>query len=256
LREAKVHTSWINVNEPYERGCDQFLRRLLAGDRATNPFLADLCRFVGGIATAGLCNALAQLVLKLTVPGVPDLYQGTELWDFTLVDPDNRRPVDYTERRSVLDALRGLEGDALRARIAAARGRPTDGALKLLVAARTLAHRRRHRQLFETGAYLPLPVEGPHAHHVLAFARVAPGRPASITIVGRFFAALEATGRSTGTSVFKETRVRLPDDLLADAYREIISDTTVAVQPDRRSELPLAGILSMLPAAVLEPIRQ
>jgi (1->4)-alpha-D-glucan 1-alpha-D-glucosylmutase len=255
LREAKVHTSWINVNEPYERACDQFLRRLLARDPASNPFLPDLGRFVEGIATAGLCNALAQLVLKLTVPGVPDLYQGTELWDFSLVDPDNRRPVDYAARRARLDEIRNLEGDALRARLAAARARPGDGTLKLAVATRTLAHRRRHQRLYEAGAYLPLSIEGAHARHVVGFARVGADGASSITLVGRFLAALEATGRSSGTAIWGRTSVRLPDELAADRYREIISDTSIAAQPDRRSELPLAGILSMLPVAVLEPIR-
>jgi len=255
LREAKVHTSWINVNEPYERACDQFLRRLLARDPAGNPFLADLRLFVGGIASAGLCNALAQLVLKLTVPGVPDLYQGTELWDFSLVDPDNRRPVDYAARRAMLAEVQRLEGDALRARITTGRAHPGDGALKLLVAARTLAHRRRHQQLFETGAYLPLSVEGAHAHHVIGFARVGADGTSSITLAGRFFAALEATGRATETSIWERTHLRLPDELAADRYREVISDTHIAAQPERRSELPLAGILSMLPVAVLEPVR-
>jgi (1->4)-alpha-D-glucan 1-alpha-D-glucosylmutase len=243
------------VNEPYERACDQFLRRLMAREPAPNPFLADLGRFVDGIASAGLCNALAQLVLKLTAPGVPDLYQGTELWDFSLVDPDNRRPVDYAARRATLEELRNLEGDALRARISAARARPADGALKLLVAARTLAHRQRHHRLFQTGAYLPLTVDGQHARHLVAFARAGREGPTSITIAGRFFAALEARGRSTGASVWTQTHVRLPDELAADSYREIISGTTFAAQPERRSVLPLAGILSMLPVAVLEPIR-
>ncbi len=256
LREAKVHTSWINVNEPYERGCDQFLRRLLGREPATNPFLADLGRFVAGIATAGLWNALSQLILKVTVPGVPDVYQGTELWDFTLVDPDNRRPVDYPARRALLDELRGLEGDALRARIGAARECPADGALKLLVAARALGHRRRHRELYETGAYLPLSVEGPRARHVIGFARVAPDGRASLTIVGRFFAALEATGRASGTSVWQDTWLRLPDELAADGYREVLTDAIVRTPSDRRSELPLAGILPLLPVAVLEPIRR
>jgi (1->4)-alpha-D-glucan 1-alpha-D-glucosylmutase len=209
---------------------------------------------VAGIATAGLCNALAQLVLKVTVPGVPDIYQGTELWDFTLVDPDNRRPVDFAARRAFLDELRGLEGDALRARIAAARSRPADGALKLLVASRALGHRRRHREVYETGAYLPLTVEGPHARHVIAFARVAPGGRASLTVTGRFFAALEATGRASGVSTWRDTWVRLPDELGAHAYREVLSDVIVTTPSERRSGLPLAGILPMLPAAILEPI--
>ncbi len=100
LREAKLHTSWININEPYEKACAEFLRHLLDRNATGNPFLADLQRFLPRVAIPGIYNSLAQLVLKVTAPGVPDLYQGTELWDFALVDPDNRRPVDYAERRA------------------------------------------------------------------------------------------------------------------------------------------------------------
>ncbi len=110
LREAKLHTSWINVNEPYEKACAEFLRHLLDRDATGNPFLADLRRFLPRVAIPGIYNSLAQVVLKVTAPGVPDLYQGTELWDFALVDPDNRRPVDYAERRALLGELAALAG--------------------------------------------------------------------------------------------------------------------------------------------------
>ncbi len=103
LREAKLHTSWVNVDEPYEKACQEFLARVLDRRGGDNPFLADLRQFLGRITLPGLYNSLSQVLLKITVPGVPDFYQGTELWDFSLVDPDNRRPVDYAARR----ALRG-----------------------------------------------------------------------------------------------------------------------------------------------------
>src|SRR5205085_2277504 len=104
VREAKQHTSWINVDQAYEDALEQFVRRILE-DGDDNPFVADLRRFVAGIVRPGIQNALAQLVLKVTSPGVPDFYQGTELWDLSLVDPDNRRPVDYARRSAMREEL-------------------------------------------------------------------------------------------------------------------------------------------------------
>jgi len=247
LREAKLHTSWININEPYEKACEQFLRQLLAREGGQNPFLADFQRFLARIALPGVQNALCQVVLKATVPGIPDFYQGTELWDFSLVDPDNRRPVDYAARRALLRELGPLEGDALRRRIESARAHPADGALKLLVTTRALAHRRRHAELFRQGTYLPLTIEGPRARHVVAFARVGPDAAASLTVVGRFFAGLQGPG------AWGETRVLLPDALAARSYRDAIGGITVEVAGNDKRGLPLGEIFSMLPAAILEP---
>ena len=256
LREAKVHTSWINVNEPYEKACRQFLLQLLDRNATGNPFLADLRRFLPRVAIPGIYNSLAQVVLKITAPGVPDLYQGTELWDFTLVDPDNRRPVDYAQRRARLAELAALGGEALQARIAAARARPADGTLKLLVMMRALAHRRRHRDLYERGTYLPVVAEGPRARHVVAFARVASDGRAVITVTGRFFAPLVlATPDPGGAAVWDETRLLLPAELAHWPYREVISEAEVAADAGRKTELPLGRIFSMLPVAILEPGR-
>ncbi|HVV49130.1 MAG TPA: malto-oligosyltrehalose synthase [Polyangia bacterium] len=251
LREAKMHTSWVNVNEPYEEACQQFLRHLL--DRAPdNPFLADFAQVFRRVALYGLSSSLAQAVLKATVPGVPDLYQGTELWDFSLVDPDNRRPVDYARRRALFEELAPLAGDELRRRIAAARAHPADGALKLLVTTRALAHRRRESELYRTGAYLPLRVEGPRARHVVAFARLGGDGRAALTVTGRFFAQLEATAarREAGWS---DTRVVLPPELTAGRYRDALSEITVDVSGNDRRGLPVGEIFSILPVAVLEP---
>jgi len=256
LREAKVHTSWINVNEPYEKACRQFLLQLLDRNATGNPFLADLRRFLPRVAIPGIYNSLAQVVLKITAPGVPDLYQGTELWDFALVDPDNRRPVDYAQRRARLAELAALGGEALQARIAAARARPADGTLKLLVMMRALAHRRRHRDLYERGTYLPVVAEGPRARHVVAFARVASDGRAVITVTGRFFAPLVlATPDPGGAAVWDETRLLLPAELAHWPYREVISEAEVAADAGRKTELPLGRIFSMLPVAILEPGR-
>ncbi len=256
LREAKLHTSWVNVNEPYETACAEFLRHLLDRDATGNPFLTDLRRFLPRVAIPGIYNSLAQVVLKVTAPGVPDLYQGTELWDFALVDPDNRRPVDYAERRRRLTELAGLRGELLHERIAAARARPADGTLKLLVMMRALAHRRRHRDLYQEGAYLPLVAEGPRARHVVAFARVGRDGRAAISVTGRFFAPREGAAQPPGDpAVWEGTRLVLPAELARGSYREVIGEAELAGDADRKTGLPLDRIFSMLPVAIVEPSR-
>jgi len=239
--------------------------------------MADLARFSALLAPHGDRNSLAQLLVKLCAPGVPDLYQGTELWDFALVDPDNRRPVDYGLRRKRLQELAGLRGEALHERIAAARARPADGTLKQLVTMRALAHRKRHRELYQDGAYLPLVAEGPRARHVVAFARVGRDGRASITVTGRFFAPREGAAQPPGDpsepgmgamgtmgamgamwamwAMWEGTRLVLPAELAGASYRDIISEVEVGPGTDRKTGLPLERIFSMLPVAIFEPHR-
>jgi (1->4)-alpha-D-glucan 1-alpha-D-glucosylmutase len=255
LREAKVHTSWVNVNQPYERACQSFLARLLDPRGGQNRFPADLRRFLARIALPGLYNSLSQVVLKTTVPGVPDFYQGTELWDLSLVDPDNRRPVDYAARRAVFARVRelaGAEPGRLSAAIAQALAAPADGLLKMLVTARALAARRRHRALFDGGTYVPLEVTGPRARHVVAFARLTPA-DAAVTIVGRFFTGLGAANRRPiGAEVWGDTRVTLPHVVRTATFHDVIGDTNVPI--DEQSgvrTLPVGAVFSMLPAALL-----
>jgi malto-oligosyltrehalose synthase len=172
LREAKLATDWSAPNETYERAARELLMALVA--RNAQPALLDeIVGFAQRIAPAGAVNGLAQALLKLTAPGVPDIYQGTELWDFSLVDPDNRRPVDFALRTD-LDAD---NVDALSARW-------RDGRIKQTLIARTLAVRSRKPELFTTGAYQPLVVEGVQADRVIAFARRA-GASVAVTIVPR-----------------------------------------------------------------------
>lgn len=162
MHEAKVNTSWIEPNLDWDQAVGRFVHRILAEGK--NPvFEQQLSAFAQRLAGAGALNSLAQTALKLTCPGVPDIYQGQELWDYSLVDPDNRRPVHYEERQRLLDALDAPPAELL--------AHWQDGRLKLLVTHRLLTLRREHPQLFLQGSYTPLYAQGSHAGHVLAFQR-------------------------------------------------------------------------------------
>jgi (1->4)-alpha-D-glucan 1-alpha-D-glucosylmutase len=169
-REAKVHTSWLYPDEAYENALASFVDACLDMSRP-NDFLDDFLRFQQRVAYYGALNSLAQVLLKITSPGVPDLYQGTELWDFSLVDPDNRRPVDFSKRAQMLSEMKRLQASEpaqlVRELLAAWR----DGRIKMHVVSRALGFRRTHADLFEAGDYLPLCASGHKAEHVVAFVR-------------------------------------------------------------------------------------
>ena len=176
IREAKVHTSWTSPNAEYESGVRAFVERILS----SAPFVDDLAAFAGRVARAGRLYALAQVAVKCTAPGVPDVYQGCELWDLSLVDPDNRRPVDFARRRRIAEELRAELARSPEARAALARRLSApdalpDGRAKLLLLLEALAWRREHRELFLEGEYRPLAPEGPLARCVFAFARAHAG---------------------------------------------------------------------------------
>jgi (1->4)-alpha-D-glucan 1-alpha-D-glucosylmutase len=255
LREAKLHTSWINVNTPYERAIEEFITRLLNPSIGTS-FLADIRRFLARILMPGIYNSLSQVVVKATAPGVPDFYQGTELWDSSLVDPDNRRPVDFAVRRALLAELSGAVNDEahLPALFAERLRQPADGAPKLLVTARVLAHRRRHRELYDRGGYLPLSVAGAHARHVVAFARTLDGAT-SITAAGRLLVALNAASAPPiGRSAWGDTHIVLPATLPPGPYRDALTGGRVDAVHDSatgQSKLQLADVFAGLPVAAL-----
>jgi len=195
-REAKVNTSWLNPNAEYDAAVRAFVAAVLQ-DRPQNRFLAEVRSFHARVIGFGLYNALGQTLLKLTSPGVPDIYQGQELWDFSLVDPDNRRPVDFACRRQMLVELQDEveRGDASRRalarRLAAS---PTDPRLKLFVTWQALRFRREHPDLFRSGRYLPLAATGPNAQHLCAFTWQWQGqgatRPGCVVVVPRLLARL------------------------------------------------------------------
>jgi (1->4)-alpha-D-glucan 1-alpha-D-glucosylmutase len=183
-REGKEETSWLDPDEFYENGLTGFIAGIL-GDAA---FVRSFNAIAQRAALLGALNSLSQLALKIAMPGVPDFYQGAELWDLSLVDPDNRRPVDFAARA---DALAGLSaGVGMRA---LAEAWP-DGRIKLALTQRLLAFRRSLAEVFAHGDYRPLAVAGPHRGHVVGFARCH-GEDAVIVVVGRHFAALTDGGR-------------------------------------------------------------
>ncbi len=168
LREAKQNSSWIAPHEAYEQAVVRFVRRILEED---GPFTSDFFEFAATVGRLGARNGLAQLVLKVAAPGVPDFYQGTELWQFALVDPDNRRPVDYKHRAAMLDELRRREAEEFEPLIRQLAATPEQDETKLWITYRALAFRKAHAELFAHGEYIPLQAQGACARHVVAFAR-------------------------------------------------------------------------------------
>ncbi|MGO1077129.1 malto-oligosyltrehalose synthase, partial [Inquilinus sp. CA228] len=197
-REGKDETNWTDPDQAYEAGLERFVRAALAG-----PFAAAIAPFAERVARIGAVNGLAQLALQMTLPGVPDLYQGTEEWDLSLVDPDNRRPVEWDRLARQLDAI----ADANPVELAAAW---PDGRIKHWLAARLLRLRRDDPALFARGDYAPVPVQGPAAAHVVAWRRSLDDRHLVVAVprlvAGKLNGALGLTG-------FDGTALNLPDGI-------------------------------------------
>ena len=185
-REGKQETSWLNPNAAYEEGICQFIAKIL-DPSISGDFLDSLRNLAGRVALLGALNSLSQLTLKITMPGVPDFYQGTEFWDLSLVDPDNRRPVDFAERNLVLTKVEQPDWKALAQDW-------QDGHIKLAWMRHLLKLRNELSEVFTAGSYEPVEVSGPHRDHVIAFARRR-GRDAAITVVARWFAPFSEGGR-------------------------------------------------------------
>ena len=251
LREAKIQTSWVSPNAEYENAFHNFLTAVLTRS-PNNPFLAAFLPFQAGIAKVGIFNSLAQLLLKITSPGVPDFYQGTEVWSFSLADPDNRRPVDYEPIRSLLAQLRSADGRDPAALVDRLIQSPEDGGIKLYLTRAALRFRQAEREMFAHGVYLPLRAIGDKHRHVVAFARSYRGRRV-VVLAGRLFAQLGADVRlPIGKDTWGDTAVVLRKQAADRNYREVFTGRTVAVE--RRSGhvvLPVAEIFSHLPVALL-----
>jgi (1->4)-alpha-D-glucan 1-alpha-D-glucosylmutase len=186
-REGKQETSWLNPNQAYEAGLRTFLTRIL--DRSVSAeFLTSLETLAQRVSRLGALNSLSQITLKATIPGVPDFYQGTEFWDLSLVDPDNRRPVDFKARAAVLKSMDAPDWESLVQNW-------SNGHLKLAWTQQLLKLRTELADVFAHGDYEPLEVSGPHRDHVIAFARHR-GRDAAIIAVAKSFAAFSQGGRA------------------------------------------------------------
>jgi (1->4)-alpha-D-glucan 1-alpha-D-glucosylmutase len=246
LREAKAHTSWLSPDEDYERAVHDFVRAILERGR-TNPFLQAFEAFQARVAQLGIYNSLSQLAIKITAPGVPDFYQGTELWDLNLVDPDNRRPVDYDQRRTILSGMHPCSGrPAPPETIDELLDHSGDGRVKMYVMNRALAERARLRDIYETGDYTPLTTAG--ARHDCLFAFARGGR--AITCVPRMVATLRPDGTPPlGAAVWADTRLELPAPMRGRAYRDAFTGAIV----DANDTLAVADVLARFPIALLVP---
>ncbi|MGE6917516.1 malto-oligosyltrehalose synthase [Achromobacter kerstersii] len=259
LREAKLHTSWTDPNAGYEAAGRLCVTALQDTDKG-QALLRDIAAWTAGIAPAGLVNSLTQTLLRNTLPGVPDLYQGTDLWDFSLVDPDNRRPVDYAARAALLAAGVAGAAHAGAARAGAASGSPiaTDssawrsGAIKLQLIQRCLALRALDPGLFDHGDYLPLSAQGPQAGHVIAYLRRHEGR--AVLIVAPHHCALAlapyAQDQAAQAARFWDgTLVHLPEGV--GTLCNVLSGQPVCI--DATGRIPLADLLRDCPVALCAP---
>lgn len=260
VREAKVHSAWLNPDEDYEAGVRDFVHDLLR-PTPSNAFLADFLPFQRRLARIGVYNSLAQTLLKLSVPGVPDIYQGCELFGFHLVDPDNRSPVDYVARQALLKNLEPLLGaeHEVSAPVRAMLDTLEDGRTKLYLTVQLLRLRRRLPALFAKGTYVPLDLEGAGAGQACSFARCQEPGGCVVVVVPRRFGALSAAGTRLplGTEVWADTAVLLPPaGAVPDGsplWRELFTARRFAAAPgsDGRPRLALADLLDSFPVAVL-----
>ncbi|MDQ3296969.1 MAG: malto-oligosyltrehalose synthase [Myxococcota bacterium] len=247
LKEAKVHTSWINPNESYDAAVQQFIADLLAPTTSAD-FLAELGALRAKIERPGWFNSLSQLVLKIGMPGVPDFYQGTELWDDSLVDPDNRRPVDFARRAHLLDELRrDGEADPI-ALVDRLRATMEDGRIKMFVTTRALSFRRTHADVFGSGTYDGLRSAGTHCERVIAFARTYAGERV-IVACGRHYTAIaepscDPIGARWGDTVISGAAT-------AARYRDALTGRTIAAHD---GVLALAEVFAHLPVAMLQEL--
>lgn len=225
VREAKVHTGWLKPDSGYENAYLAFLDKILQLSPATK-FWQEFLPFQLKIAAYGIWNALSQVLLKMTAPGVPDFYQGTELWDFSLVDPDNRRPVDFDKRNAYLEAMQKTEQGNILKLIDELFANKQDGRLKLFLIYRTLKARKEKRELFEQGSYIPLKAEGRWHNHIVAFARQRENQWA-IAIAPRLLATVVKPDElPLGQTIWQDTRVMLPPDAPS-SWRDAIAGEAI-----------------------------
>lgn len=240
VREAKLRSTWTDPNSEYESACQAYVRALLLGDECKT-LRADIAAAAAELAPAGALNSLTQTLLRMTTPGVPDLYQGADYWDFSLVDPDNRRPVDFAARRASLD-LYVSPGELMAGW--------KDARIKQWLIARTLKLRRANPQLFTAGRYLPLKTEGEHADRLIAFARELDGLW-MIVVAARLASPLlaDAAQPHVPPQRWGDTRVVLPEALSGHVLERLFDGMTVT---PTQAGLGVSEVLQQLPVALLQ----
>ena len=252
-REAKMRTSWVEPNAPFEDALRAYVAKLL-GDEG--PFLSSVARLAREVTRPGMWNALARIMIHLATPGVPDVYQGGELWSFALVDPDNRRPVDYALRKEFLDELRSrfddAPPDARSAYVRELLHGVEDGRLKMHLTRQLLRLRRSNPALFLEGNYAPIESAGDQSRHLIGFARALSGE-AAIAVATRLSRTLTGGGDPPIGDIWGETRVFLPEPLTPiSRWTCVVSGHSVEVARDAAAAgLRVSDVLRHLPVALL-----
>jgi len=250
VREAKVHTEWLKPDGAYEQAFVDFARQILAPAEG-NRFMEEFLPFAKKIAYCGMFNSLSQTLLKIASPGVPDVYQGTELWDLSFVDPDNRRPVDYAKRRHLLEELKDGEVKDRPGLLRDLLSRWENGRIKLYLIHKLLDFRRAHRELFTDGEYIPLEATGESRQAVCAFAR-RKGQTWALAVVPRLVGHRVYHGTPPlGAEVWNSTALSLRDDMPGRWLDIISGERLEASDTAPTKNLLLRGVFNNFPAALL-----
>ena len=251
IREAKENTSWINRNAAYEDAVSSFVKELLTPGEE-NRFFSDFEPFQKHIARIGLWNSMSVTLLKLTAPGVPDTYQGTELWDFSLVDPDNRRPVDYPSRQKLFENVRRTGGGSDALPVEKMLESPEDGRLKLHLIWKTLCVRKQWPDIFQYGEYLPVKVEGEKADHVVAFIRKH--EDSSVLVVAPRLVSSLMGGSDLppiGPHVWGDTHLALSSCWQRGTYRNALTgDQAELSNKENQTHIAICKLLGRFPVAL------
>jgi len=252
VKEAKINTSWINPNRSYEKKVREFIQKVLTLDSTENPFLAEFKSFIPKIITAGMLNSLNLLLLKMTSPGIPDTYQGSETWDYALVDPDNRKVVDFENRKYLLQSIQEGMKKHPRDFLQQLLHSPEDGRIKLFVTSRLLHFRKSEHEVFTNGNYIPLKVTGEKQNHVIAFAWQYENK-VFIVIATRFFTTLmQDSSPIINPGVWENSKVILPKELSKSSFHNLFTKDEIApIVQDEQIAIPIENALDLLPFAIL-----
>jgi (1->4)-alpha-D-glucan 1-alpha-D-glucosylmutase len=250
-REAMVHTRWTLPNTPHENALKKFVASILK-PATTNPFLRDFVAFQKSIAYSGMVNGLSQALLKIISPGIPDFYQGSELWDLRLVDPDNRQAVDFARRASMLAALK-LEAKPSASFASKLAQDWEDGRIKLYAIWKALNFRRERPELFTKGDFLELTATGPHAEHILAVLRHYK-REWALLVAPRWLARAQEERKGDADILWRDARIRLTD-AAPQFWENIFTGENFSAGDHDQKSLAIGELLLHFPAALLGGIK-
>jgi (1->4)-alpha-D-glucan 1-alpha-D-glucosylmutase len=246
VREAKRRSSWVEPDIPYEEGISRFISKIIKRGIQSG-FMASFVPFQKKIAFYGIWNSLSQLLMKLASPGVPDIYQGSELWNLSLVDPDNRSDVDFDRRISLVNDMKELEKAGLPALVKDILSHSEDGRIKLFITWKVLDIRKKEPSLFLHGDYIPIKAAGKRGEHIICFARVYEGRW-GITLAPRFITSLVGDGEiPIGEEVWKDTCIVIPSSAPR-AFKDVFTGRSLLFE---EVLIPVHELLAVFPLSLL-----